>query len=96
MSSGPDSPHYEVLFGDGWLDLVPPPSEGNYLSLSTVGFNPSSRGELKLKSGDPWVQPAINPNLLGTELDVYTAVQGESLSFYVLVVYLGEGSDCDC
>ena len=75
-SSGPEAPHYEVLFGDGYVNIFPPPATGNYFSATTVGLTPSSRGELKLKSADVWAAPSINPNLVGTELDLHIAVEG--------------------
>lgn len=77
LSSGPGAPHYEVFFGDGYVNVLPPPSIGNYFSVVTATLTPTARGELKLKSGNVWDAPSINPNLLGTELDLYTAVQGK-------------------
>lgn len=47
-----------------------------------MGLTPSSRGEVKLKSGDVWSAPSINPNLLGSELDLYTAVEGTVIARY--------------
>lgn len=79
-SSGPTAPHYEILFGDGYVDALPPPSSGNYFSAVSVGLTPNSRGSITLNSSDPFTFPNINPNLLGTKHDVYIAVQG-SYSF---------------
>src|ERR1700733_6502872 len=31
-SSGPTAPHYEILFGDGYVHALPPPAGGNYFS----------------------------------------------------------------
>ncbi|KAF7357723.1 Pyranose dehydrogenase [Mycena venus] len=67
-SSGPLSPHFEMLFTNG----VPgtPPATGNYFTISTGVVSPSSRGSVTLNSTDPFDPPVINPNLLGSELDL--------------------------
>lgn len=76
-TSGPEAPHYEVLFGDGYVHALPPPNDGNYYSAVTVNLAPSSRGAVTLASNDPFGIPIINPNLLGTKEDVYVSVQGK-------------------
>lgn len=75
-SSGPAAPHYEVLFGDGYVHALPPPSSGNYFSAVSVNLTPNSRGSITLASSDPFAFPNIDPNLLGTKHDVYIAIQG--------------------
>ncbi|KAF3275528.1 hypothetical protein TWF970_006700 [Orbilia oligospora] len=44
--------------------------EGNYLSLLGVLEHPFSRGSSHIKSSDPAVYPAINPNYLSHPLDI--------------------------
>lgn len=75
-SSGPKAPHYEILFGDGYVHALPPPNTGNYFSAVTVNLTPSSRGAITLTSSDPFAFPTIDPNILGTKEDAYIAVQG--------------------
>lgn len=75
-SSGPTAPHYEILFGDGYVHALPPPTSGNYFSAVSVNMTPNSRGSITLNSSDPFTFPNIDPNLLGTKHDIYIAVQG--------------------
>ncbi|KAJ7733598.1 aryl-alcohol oxidase precursor [Mycena olivaceomarginata] len=67
-SSGPLSPHFELLFTNG-IAGTPPPT-GNYFTISTGVVSPSARGSITLNSTDPFDPPVINPNLLGSELDL--------------------------
>ncbi|KAJ7650955.1 alcohol oxidase [Roridomyces roridus] len=67
-SSGPLSPHIELIFADG-ISVSPPPT-GHYLTISAAVVSPTSRGSLALNSTDPFAQPVINPNLLGSPVDV--------------------------
>ncbi|MGE4047607.1 MAG: GMC family oxidoreductase [Acetobacteraceae bacterium] len=59
------------------------PAEGLHkfsgFSLVCYQLRPESRGELKLKSPDPAVPPAMHPNYLATETDRRTIVDGLKL-----------------
>ncbi|KAJ6559888.1 hypothetical protein B0H19DRAFT_1069608 [Mycena capillaripes] len=68
-SAGPNTPHYEFIFSNGLL--TPPPPTGNFLSVITVVVSPASRGSVMLNSSDVLASPLINPNLLGSEVDVF-------------------------
>ncbi|KAJ7751446.1 aryl-alcohol oxidase precursor [Mycena metata] len=70
-SAGPNSPHYELLFANGWIRLSQPiPATGNFMTIVTAVTAPSSRGELTLKTANAFDQPNINPNLLGSDFDL--------------------------
>ncbi|KAF9517671.1 GMC oxidoreductase [Hydnum rufescens UP504] len=59
-SPGPNSPQFELIFGDGFASsLEPPPEEGNFLT-----------------SSDPFVVPLIDPSLLGEKIDVQMSIEG--------------------
>ena len=45
-------------------------------TASTCQLRPESRGSLRIKSPDPMMPPAIDPNYLGTEFDRRTNVEG--------------------
>ncbi|KAJ6521946.1 alcohol oxidase [Mycena vulgaris] len=66
-SAGPLSAHFELLFANGIVGTPPP---GNYFTISVGGVSPTSRGSLTLNSSNPFDPPIINPNLLGSTLDI--------------------------
>ncbi|KAJ7431026.1 glucose-methanol-choline oxidoreductase, partial [Mycena galericulata] len=43
---------------------------GNFMSIAAAVVSPTSRGSITLNNNDPLAPPLINPNLLGTELDL--------------------------
>ncbi|KAJ7186887.1 alcohol oxidase [Mycena filopes] len=67
-SSGPTAGHFELLFANGKLNPAP---TGNFFSISSALVSPTSRGYVELNSSDPLAAPIINPNLLGTEIDMF-------------------------
>ncbi|KAJ7751448.1 aryl-alcohol oxidase precursor [Mycena metata] len=70
-SAGPNSPHFELLFANGWIRLGEAiPATGNFTTIVTAVTAPSSRGELTLKTANAFDQPNINPNLLGSDFDL--------------------------
>ncbi|KAJ7631424.1 alcohol oxidase [Mycena polygramma] len=73
-SSGPTTPHFEVMFRAGAFGT--PPAPGNYLSFGIVVLTPTTRGSLRLNSSDPFVQPLIDPGLLNSEFDIFTMREG--------------------
>ncbi|MDO5604555.1 MAG: choline dehydrogenase [Paracoccus sp. (in: a-proteobacteria)] len=56
------------------------PGEGVHpfsaFTMSVCQLRPESRGEIRLKSADPAIYPAIHPNYLATETDQRTIVAG--------------------
>ncbi|THH18790.1 hypothetical protein EW146_g2256 [Bondarzewia mesenterica] len=72
-SAGPRSAHYEFIFTDGFVSFKEAaPSGGHFFTVFTNVISPSARGNITLRSSDPFDAPSINPNLLGTEFDIYT------------------------
>ncbi|KJA24828.1 GMC oxidoreductase [Hypholoma sublateritium FD-334 SS-4] len=70
-SSGPDSPHFEMIFANFWLNPnVALPPTGSYLTTLTALLTPTSRGTVKIQSTDAFIAPLINPNMLDTEVDI--------------------------
>ncbi|KAF7377846.1 GMC oxidoreductase [Mycena sanguinolenta] len=69
-SAGPNTPHYELLFANGFLsneDTLP--ATGSFMTLVSCVTAPSSRGEITLNTTNPFDQPNINPNMLATDFD---------------------------
>ncbi|KAF7373925.1 Oxygen-dependent choline dehydrogenase [Mycena sanguinolenta] len=69
-AAGPNTPHMELLFLNGFLG--PPPPTGNYLTVAFACVTPTSLGSVTLASNDPLAAPLIDPKLLGTEIDRVT------------------------
>ncbi|RPD62463.1 alcohol oxidase [Lentinus tigrinus ALCF2SS1-7] len=70
-SAGPTSAHFEMITTDGFVSKrVSPPTQGHFFSFITAVISPTARGNVTLNSTDPFDAPIINPNLLGTEVDV--------------------------
>ncbi|KAF7376529.1 GMC oxidoreductase [Mycena sanguinolenta] len=68
-SAGPNTPHYELIFASGLIG-VPPPT-GNFISIVPAVVSPASRGSVTLQSSDSLSAPLIDPNLLGSEVDMF-------------------------
>ncbi|KAJ7157766.1 aryl-alcohol oxidase [Mycena filopes] len=75
-SAGPNTPHYELLFVNGWIRFQPVPATGHYMTIVTAMTTPVSVGEVTLSSADPFEQPNINPNLLGADFDLFAMGEG--------------------
>ncbi|KAF9257052.1 aryl-alcohol-oxidase from pleurotus Eryingii [Marasmius fiardii PR-910] len=67
-SAGPNTAHFELLFGNGMAGIPPP--EGNFFTISTAVVAPASRGSVQLHSNDPFDPPLIDPNFYGSEFDM--------------------------
>ncbi|KAJ7083904.1 aryl-alcohol oxidase-like protein [Mycena epipterygia] len=68
VSAGPNTPHIELIFSNGILGGAPP--TGNFLGITPAVVSPAARGAVTLNSTDLLAAPLINPNLLGTEVDL--------------------------
>ncbi|KAF7351661.1 Choline dehydrogenase, mitochondrial [Mycena sanguinolenta] len=72
---GPNTPHYELLFSNGFLSTVDTmPSTGSFMTIVTCLTAPSSRGNITLNTTNIFDQPIINPNMLATDFDVQAMV----------------------
>ncbi|KAG6813113.1 hypothetical protein H0H92_013967 [Tricholoma furcatifolium] len=67
-ASGPDSPHYELGFSNGFVGETPP--NGNFMGITTRVVSPTSRGSIKLQSSNPLSSPLIDPGFLQTDFDI--------------------------
>ncbi|KAJ8689751.1 hypothetical protein PTI98_012620 [Pleurotus ostreatus] len=75
-ASGPNSPHWEIIFSNLWVvPGVPAPATGSFMSISSALISPTSRGFVKLASSNPFTNPIIDPQFLSTEFDVFTMVE---------------------
>ncbi|KAJ6489556.1 alcohol oxidase [Mycena vitilis] len=73
-AAGPNTSHYELMFVNGGM-LTPPPT-GNFLSVIPAVVSPTSRGSVILNSSDPLSPPVIDPNILGSEFDIFVMREG--------------------
>lgn len=55
--------------------MLATPKTGNYFSVFTNVISPASRGTIKLQSTDPFTAPLIDPQLLGSPVDVAIIVE---------------------
>jgi len=69
-SAGPHTSHYEFIIANGRTRLPLPPT-GNSMVIGTVVVTPISRGTVLITSNNPFDPPAINPNLLDSEFDMF-------------------------
>ncbi|KAJ7035349.1 aryl-alcohol oxidase [Mycena alexandri] len=74
-AAGPSTAHYELLFANGWVRLTSIPAAGNFMTIVAAVTAPTSRGAVTLKTANPFDQPNINPNLLGTDFDLFVMKQ---------------------
>ncbi|KAJ7049706.1 alcohol oxidase [Mycena amicta] len=68
-SAGPNTAHYELLFSNGFAGIAP--TLDNFIGITSAVVSPSSRGSITINSTDPLAPPLINPNLLGSEVDLF-------------------------
>ncbi|KAK7017372.1 mitochondrial choline dehydrogenase [Favolaschia claudopus] len=74
-SAGPNSAHYELILANGWGRATPIPATGNFIAIGTSISAPTSVGEITLRTSNPFDQPNINPNLIGTDFDVFVMTE---------------------
>jgi choline dehydrogenase len=74
-------PDLEVLFGPAYYmshGFSNPKGPG--FSFGPIVLHPESRGEITLRSKDPFEAPAIQPNYLNSEADLQILIDGVKLS----------------
>ncbi|KAI0754898.1 alcohol oxidase [Daedaleopsis nitida] len=70
-SAGPTSAHFEMIPENAFVSKrVTLPAEGHFFSFIAAVVSPTARGNVSLASANPFDAPIINPNLLGTSVDV--------------------------
>jgi choline dehydrogenase len=73
---GPTSAHYEIIFSPGFGAAgETAPTTGKYNTIFTNVISPTSRGNVTLKSSNPFDAPIINPNFLATDTDIHIIVK---------------------
>ncbi|KAF8262528.1 aryl-alcohol-oxidase from pleurotus Eryingii [Lactarius quietus] len=76
-SSGPEAPHYEFLFVNGFVSFIEPaPTTGHYMMIAVALMTPTSRGSITLASANPFDSPNINTGSLNSEFDLFTMREG--------------------
>ncbi|KAG6829906.1 hypothetical protein H0H87_009808 [Tephrocybe sp. NHM501043] len=68
-ASGGNAPHFETILTMG---LSMGSFTGHLAALVSIVASPTSRGNVTLKSSDPFVDPLINPGLLTSQFDKLT------------------------
>ncbi|KAI0712239.1 alcohol oxidase [Earliella scabrosa] len=70
-SAGPTSANFELIISNNFASKrVPAPTTGHYITIVSNVISPSSRGTVTLASTDPFAAPLVDPNLLGTDVDL--------------------------
>ncbi|KAI9430921.1 aryl-alcohol-oxidase from pleurotus Eryingii [Lactarius indigo] len=76
-SSGPQAPHYEFVFANGFASFVDsPPTTGHFMTIASNLITPTSRGSITLASANPFAAPNIDPALLNSNFDIFTIREG--------------------
>ncbi|THC95341.1 hypothetical protein EYZ11_005201 [Aspergillus tanneri] len=82
-------PHFELdfvgMFSTAFQWHYPVPKQGNYMTVIVDLLRPVSEGgEVTLNSSDPLVQPNINLNFFGDDLDILAMREGVRWTYDVL------------
>ncbi|KAJ7583130.1 alcohol oxidase [Mycena floridula] len=67
-AAGPNTAHYELFMMNGHV-FGPSPPTGSFFSILISNVSPAARGSVSINSSNPFDQPIINPNILGTDWD---------------------------
>ncbi|KAJ7187767.1 alcohol oxidase [Mycena filopes] len=87
-AAGPDTPHYELIFANGAFG---PSTSGNFMGIIAAVVSPASRGWVTINSSDPLDAPLINPNLVGTEVDLFFMRYSVKAAFRIAAAKAFEG-----
>ncbi|KAJ7693406.1 alcohol oxidase [Mycena rosella] len=68
-AAGPNTAHFEFFVSNGLSGA--PPATGNFMTLTCVVVAPAARGSVALSSNNVLAAPNINPNFLGTDVDLF-------------------------
>ncbi|CAK7207998.1 hypothetical protein SEUCBS139899_010832 [Sporothrix eucalyptigena] len=86
-------PHFELdfvsIFSSAFQWHYPVPESGNYMTVIVDLLRPLSEGEVKLNSTDPLVQPNINLNFFGNDLDILAMREGVRWTYDLLTTGTG-------
>ncbi|KAF5316717.1 hypothetical protein D9619_006567 [Psilocybe cf. subviscida] len=74
-AAGPKSPHWELIFANMFFSpITSSPATGSFMTVVLVLISPTSRGSIKITSNNPFDAPAIDPNMLSTDFDIFAMV----------------------
>ncbi|KAH8651475.1 hypothetical protein BGZ61DRAFT_542061 [Ilyonectria robusta] len=86
-------PHFELdfvgLFSSAFQWHYPVPESGNYITVIVDLLRPLSEGQVTLNSADPHVQPNINLNFFGNDLDILAMREGVRWTYDLLTTGAG-------
>jgi choline dehydrogenase-like flavoprotein len=86
-------PHFELdfvgMFSTAFQWHYPLPEAGNYTTVIVDLLRPLSEGEVILNSGDALVQPNINLNFFGNDLDILAMTEGVRWTYDLLTTGAG-------
>ncbi|KAJ5917597.1 oxidoreductase [Penicillium verhagenii] len=81
-------PHFELdfvgMFSTAFQWHYPVPEKGNYMTVIVDLLRPLSEGEVTLHNANPLVQPNINLNFFGNDLDILAMREGVRWTYDVL------------
>ncbi|KAM5534951.1 hypothetical protein V8D89_011324 [Ganoderma adspersum] len=70
-SAGSTSAHFELIPINGFVSkILALPADGHFFSIIAAVISPTARGNVTVNSTNPFDYPIINPNLLGTPVDL--------------------------
>ncbi|UNI24682.1 hypothetical protein JDV02_010412 [Purpureocillium takamizusanense] len=86
-------PHFELdfvgMFSTAFQWHYPVPEEGSYMTVIVDLLRPLSEGEVTLNSPSPLVQPNINLNFFGNNLDILAMREGVRWTYDLLMTGAG-------
>ncbi|KAJ6439401.1 flotillin domain-containing protein [Purpureocillium lavendulum] len=86
-------PHFELdfvgMFSTAFQWHYPVPEEGSYMTVIVDLLRPLSEGEVTLNAADPLVQPNINLNFFGNDLDILAMREGVRWTYDLLMTGAG-------
>ncbi|GJN73959.1 hypothetical protein PLICBS_008043 [Purpureocillium lilacinum] len=86
-------PHFELdfvgMFSTAFQWHYPVPEEGSYMTVIVDLLRPLSEGEVTLNSSSPLVQPNINLNFFGNDLDILAMREGVRWTYDLLMTGAG-------
>ncbi|KAL2859359.1 alcohol oxidase [Aspergillus pseudodeflectus] len=81
-------PHFELdfvgMFSTAFQWHYPTPPSGNFMTVIVDLLRPISQGEVTLNSANPLIQPNINLNFFGDDLDILAMREGVRWTYDVL------------
>ncbi|KAF4579556.1 hypothetical protein EYR36_001374 [Pleurotus pulmonarius] len=76
-SAGPNTPHYEIAFGNSFVTTSTQafPTSGGFLTITPIVVTPTSRGYVRLATANPFDHPLIDPAFFADEFDMAVMVE---------------------